>query len=895
MQSPLLHGHRALICLACVCLFSSAFAANEAVWTPTNGINWSTTPTEGANWVNATGSVTPYNISGGNLVLQFGNSAGGVSNNNFNAGYSLGSITFLAGAGAYTLTGNQVSWPVAASPLGVITNSSSNDQRIDFDFALTASGNRSVSSPNRTLIFGGNATGAGTFYVTSGSVTFLGELANTGGAYRTNGGTLKLLNANNSFTADARAAAGILSTNNIANSGVNSSIGRGGNISLGQSYSNSVSLATLQLTNEVNSKTGLAGNAGSGTTNRSISISNGLSAVAGTSLANHNIWGGGILENTVAGETATFNGRVTSSIGSARSSLWMLGAGNGVINGSIATGTVATTPTVANSIKTEVVKAGTGTWSLNAPNVHAGVTTVYDGVLKIGNATALGSGGYTTAGSNGGTVVSAGLTRTVTSDGSSQPGTNAAAAGTLDLNGQTNINEVITLNGKGFANQGALVNNSSTPALISNGIASITMTSSGGNSGAPVTVTIAGGGGSGAAAVGTLGLTAQSFTITNGGSGYTTSTNGYSVLGISGGGGAGAYAKVVLTGGSVTGVEILNMGSGFSNTAFNVSVADAPGVTETAATITTNTNNYAIEVAVNNPGSGYTTAPTVTVSGTGTNTAVANLSSILLATASHVGGSGDIIVNAVISSANATADLTKIGAGTLVLNGINTYTSKTHVYGGTLQVGTAGSGSIGSGDVDVMTNGILAGTGIVNGSTVINGGVIRPGDAAGIGTGYLSFTSAGGLRLQDDANALTSDIGALLTLNGATLNAILLSDDPSDGIQTSTTGLIGVHDQIRVTDTLTVDLGMKFQVELASGYDPAIGDVFNLLDWGFSNFSGSANPNDFLVLPTLANGLWNTSQFFSDGIVYVVVPEPGRAFLLGLALVGMMWRRRRSF
>lgn len=895
MQSPLLHGLRALICLACVFILSSVFAANEAVWTPTSGTNWSTSPTEGANWVNATGSVTPYNISGGNLVLQFANSAGGVSNNNFNAGYSLGSITFLAGAGAYTLTGNQVSWPTGASPLAVIANNSSNDQRIDFDFALTASGNRSVNSSSRTLIFGGNATGAGTFYVTSGSVTFLGELANTGGAYRTNGGTLKLLNPNNSFTAEARAAAGILSTNNIANTGVNSSIGRGSNIGLGQSYSNTVSLATLQLTNEVNSKTGVAGNAGSGTTNRSINLSNGLSAVAGTALATHNIWGGGILENTVAGETATFNGRVTSSVGAARSSLWMLGVGNGVINGSIATGTVSTTPTIANSIKTEVVKAGTGTWALNAPNVHAGVTTVYDGVLKIGNSTALGSGGFTNAGNNGGTVVSAGLTRTVTSDGSSSPSVNASAAGTLDLNGQTNINEVITLNGKGFADQGALVNNSSTPAVINNGIASITMTSSGGNSGAAVTVSIAGGGGSGAAAVGTLGLTAQSFTVTSGGSGYTTSTNGYSVLGISGGGGTGAYAKVVLTGGSVTGVEILNMGSGYSNTAFNVSIADAPGVTEVPATITTNTNNYAIEVAVNNPGSGYTSAPTVTVSGTGTNTAVANLSSINLATASRVGGSGDIIVNAVISSSSATADLTKIGAGTLVLNGVNTYTSKTHVYDGTLQVGTAGIGSIGSGDVDLMTNGILAGTGTVGGYTLVNGGMIRPGDAAGAGTGFLTFTATGGLRLQEDANPLTSNIGGLLTLNGATLNAILLADNLSDGIQTSTTGLIGAHDQIRVTNTLTVDLGMKFQVELASGYEPVAGDVFNLFDWGFSNFTGSTNENDFLILPTLTNGLWNTSQFFTDGIVYVMIPEPGRAFLLGLGLMALVLRRRRSF
>lgn len=878
-------------------LFSTAFAANEAVWTPTNGNTWSTTPTQGANWVNATGNVTSYDISGGNLVLQFNAAGGGTSNNNFAAGYNLGSLTFGTSAGAYTITGNQVNLPVSNSTtlLGYITNSSTtSDQRIELDFNLSASGNRSVSSPSRTLIFTGNAIGAGTFYITTGSATFQGELSNTGGAYRTNAGLLTLLNQNNSFTAEARAASGILSVNNMANSGVNSSMGKGSNIALGQSYAPGVSLATLRLTNDTNPLTGIVGNAASGTTNRSITISNGLSNVAGSDLASHNIWGGAILENTVAGQTATFNGRVTSGVGAARSSLWMLGAGNGVINGNIATGTVTGSPTTANSIKTDVVKAGTGTWALNAANAHAGTTTVYDGVLVIGNSTALGSGGFTSAGSNGGTIVSTGQTRVVGNSATVATTPSAAAAGTLDLNGQTNINEVITLNGKGFGDQGALVNNSSTPAVISNGIASITMTTSGGNNGNAVTVSVTGGGGSGATAVGTLGLTAQSFTVTSGGSGYTTATSGYGQLNVSGGGGSGAYVKMVISGGSVTGVEIINPGMGFSTSTFNVAVTDAPGVTEVPATFTTNTNNYAIEVAVTNPGSGYTTAPTVTVSGSGTNTAVANLSSVNLATASYVGGSGDIVVNAVVSSSNATADLTKVGAGTLVLNGVNTYTSKTHVYGGTLQVGTAGSGSIGAGDVDVMTNGILAGTGVINGTTVINGGTIRPGDSAGTGTGFLTFSGTGGLRLQDDGNAATTNIGALLTLNGATINAILQGDSLADGIQTSTTGQIGAHDQIRVANALTIDLGMKIQVELASGYSPVIGDVFNLLDWSTVSF-GSTNANDFLVLPTLTTGEWNTSQFLTDGIIYVtaVVPEPSRALLFGLALFGMVWRRRR--
>jgi hypothetical protein len=74
------------------------------------------------------------------------------------------------------------------------------------------------------------------------------------------------------------------------------------------------------------------------------------------------------------------------------------------------------------------------------------------------------------------------------------------------------------------------------------------------------TVTISGGTGSGATASATLGLTAESFSITPG-------TMSYSVaptVTITGGGGTGATATAILTGGSVTGITITNSGSGYT-------------------------------------------------------------------------------------------------------------------------------------------------------------------------------------------------------------------------------------------------------------------------------------------------------------------------------------------
>lgn len=75
--------------------------------------------------------------------------------------------------------------------------------------------------------------------------------------------------------------------------------------------------------------------------------------------------------------------------------------------------------------------------------------------------------------------------------------------------------------------------------------------------------------------------------------------------------------------------------------------------------------------------------------------------------------------------------LVKSGRGILVLNGHDTYSGKTAIAGGALQIGDAAhpNASIAS-DVDVRAHGLLSGDGTINGNVVNRGGVL-PGGSTG--------------------------------------------------------------------------------------------------------------------------------------------------------------------
>jgi autotransporter-associated beta strand protein len=366
----------------------------------------------------------------------------------------------------------------------------------------------------------------------------------------------------------------------------------------------------------------------------------------------------------------------------------------------------------ASGVPFAMAKTGDGTQEFAGSNSYTGTTTVSGGTLKISHANGLAFGGRVTT-STGATTINSGAT--------------------LDLNGTTGINEPIVLNGDGVGGNGAIVSNAVSPAGVSNGIAALTVPATGTGSAytttAP-TVTISGGGGAGATATALLGLTTASITSVTGGTGWAIGDT----MRISNASGNGAIAQVTtVNAGAVTGLSIIRAGTGFTGTA-SMTIARLASAATANPTITWNNVNFTVgALQLTNAGSGYTSAPTVTFSaGTASDTDVTKtLSSVVLASSSTIGGSGDTTIAGAISESGGSQGLIKAGAGTLTLAGANTYTGSTSVNQGTLAlVGgsqssaitvasgaslgfTLGSPTTSTKSVD-LTNGTVKITGAVN-------------------------------------------------------------------------------------------------------------------------------------------------------------------------------------
>ena len=109
--------------------------------------------------------------------------------------------------------------------------------------------------------------------------------------------------------------------------------------------------------------------------------------------------------------------------------------------------------------------------------------------------------------------------------------------------------------------------------------------------------------------------------------------------------------------------------------------------------------------------------------------------------------SGVIADNNPCGCTTGPGSLEKVGAGTLTLSGINTYTGTTTVFGGFLDV----EGSIASSfRTTVNAGGALSGAGTVGNTLIAGGGIFLPGS----GTSGSSTIIIGNLAFQTGAQYL---------------------------------------------------------------------------------------------------------------------------------------------
>jgi autotransporter-associated beta strand protein len=276
---------------------------------------------------------------------------------------------------------------------------------------------------------------------------------------------------------------------------------------------------------------------------------------------------------------------------------------------------------------------------------------------------------------------------------------------------------------------------------------------------------------------------------------------------------------LVMTGGTLRvagsgGPSVLNIGPG--------------GITASGGVIEVKFNTNAQDSTLN-LGGDFTATANIAINNagfTGTNLNVINL------IGERIFNLASGTTTTVAPDIGGTGTLTKTGGGTLVLSpSCSTAHAGTTVNDGTLIV----NGSIGDVTADGPTA-VIGGNGTAGTVTVNTGATVSPGQG---GTGRLTV-----------ANLTVGPAGKILC----------------EAISN------GNNDSLNITGSLTLDGTFTFAA--TSGYVPALGDRFDLLDAATVVATNFDVAND-LALPTPPSGLvWDTSAFLTTGVVTVVSANP---------------------
>ncbi|OYU95156.1 MAG: hypothetical protein CFE21_12680 [Bacteroidetes bacterium B1(2017)] len=706
-------------------------------------------------------SVLILGTSGQTATGTYGFTGSGASN--INATYFAGTGTVNVTNAIWTWTGSSsTEWNTAANwnPTSVPTNSSeviipsvanqptitttlgaAKNITIKSGVTLTNTGGLTLTSG--ILILENGALNASTING-AGTLTLGGNIILSSIGTGTNGVTISCpiaLGANRTFfvsddgtNADDLTLSGIVSGNTftLTKDGTGTLLLSGANTYTG---STTISAGTLKLNNAT-----ALGTVAAGTTITSGAVLDLYGTdystaetltINGTGIAN---WGSIINSSS---SPATFSGLIT--LGSASSII----GGTGLISisniGTISGATFGLTlggaqggtlTSILGTTSGTLTKQDAGTWTLSGANTFIGATTISAGILKLNNASALG----TTAGS-----------------------TSITSGASLDLNGiNYSTSEPLTINGTGISNGGAIINSSSSTAtfagLITLGSASsiiggtglISISNIGTISGATFGLTL--GGAQGGTLTSILGTTSGTLTKQDAGTWTVSGANTYTGVTTINGGTLSASTIVVSASASNLGNASSAVALSGGNLSYTGSTAAfTRGLTVSAAGGTL-TNTSANVLTVSTGTIVTTTGGALTL--TNTSTGGTTLSSA-------ISGGGSVIVN-------------NTSTGITILSSANTYSGGTTLTAGTLNINNAGSSG--------TSSSIGTGAFTLNGGTIDNstGGaiVLSTNNAITLG-GDFTFTGTQNLDLGTGTITMSADRIITSSANTLTLGGSL--------------------------------------------------------------------------------------------------------------------------
>jgi fibronectin-binding autotransporter adhesin len=503
-------------------------------------------------------------------------------------------------------------------------------------------------------------------------------------------------------------------------------------------------------------------------------------------ISGDNTWAGLINAGSTRINSDSGTLAITGGIGLSGAGVTFGGAGNISVSGNI------------NNNGPRVVKDGSGTLTLSGTNTWVSGFTIQEGAVSIAtinNRNASGPLGVTDNLSMGGTATAGTLSYTGANGSSTMPFTLNAGGGNFEV---TNAATALTLSGQ----------ITGTGGLTKSGSGTLILTNSFNPYGGSTTIN----GGtlqvSGNIASNRIGSSPQ--LILNGGTLYTVATSSLgSGSGVTLSAGGGTFqtdsgqpltiAGVVSGSGSLTKTGTGNLTLSGSNT-FN-------GTTTVSAGTLALGNNLALQnSALDTAGAGVVTTTGFTTPTLGGLKGSTNLSSVITtgygsvtALTLNPGIGVTNTYSGAIANGAANMTLTKTGAGTQVLAGVNTYSGATTINGGRLQVDSAGS--IGSTSAVVInglsadlrwnsatafdrpltfTQGTISGTGTIGVPvTVAANTFISPGNSPGLQAYTSGLTWASGGTYLWEINNWTG------TTAGTDFDQVAVSGSPLDISATS--------------------------------------------------------------------------------------------------------------